>query len=247
MNAPTATFDQIEWRVDSKPFERNGSHSCRYVPYLDAAGVAAMLDAWVGPFNWSDRYEHSTFVGKPALICVLSVRETKDDAWVGKTDVGVPSNSSPEKGMLSDAFKRAATLKWGVGRNVYEMPTVWAPCDVDNKGNARPNKQTMGGIKAALAQAGVNVEGEGRAREADEEETRPAPATKERVKEVSDLAKQAGIVAWVQDQGFGWPWSDEACNAIERKAADVFEAENDGTRVQEDDMTVQALPIGGGV
>lgn len=73
------------------------------------------------------------------------------------------------------------------------------------------------------------------------------PASKERVAEVTELGKQAGLVGWVKDQGFSWPWSEEACNAIERKAADVFEEEHTGAAVQEDDMTVPALAIGDGV
>jgi hypothetical protein len=29
---------------------------------------------------------------------------------------------------MSDAFKRAA-VKWGIGRYLYRLPNVWAPCE----------------------------------------------------------------------------------------------------------------------
>lgn len=38
------------------------------------------------------------------------------------------------KGTVSDAFKRAASLKWGVARNVYLLPSLWAVCKVSSSG-----------------------------------------------------------------------------------------------------------------
>lgn len=154
MSAPPVKLADVEWRVDSKP--RDGQ--ARFVPYVDAATTARLLDEWVGPENWSDRYEVANLGGKESLWCHLSVR--LNDDWVTKTDVGVPSNMEGQKGMVSDAFKRAACLKWGVARNVYELPTMWAPCREDARGNAWPNDQTLPTILRKLkAQGFTDAEG----------------------------------------------------------------------------------------
>jgi len=40
-------------------------------------------------------------------------------------------------------------------------------------------------------------------------------------------AADANIGAWVKDQGFGWPWSRAACDAIEAQAAKVLKEERE--------------------
>lgn len=125
--APNAPLAEVEWRVDGQPkVDQGKAPVCRFVPYLDAVIIAKLLDEWVGAENWSDTYETGAVSGKEAMWCHLSIRV--GDAWVTKTDIGVPSNFEPQKGSVSDAFKRAACLKWGVGRNVYDLPTLWAVC-----------------------------------------------------------------------------------------------------------------------
>lgn len=149
--APTAPLKDVEWRVDGKP----SGAKARFVPYLNAPTVASLLDQWVGAANWSDRYE-PVAQGK-GLWCHLSVRAGAE--WVTKTDIGVPSNFEGEKGQVSDAFKRVACLKWGVGRNVYDLPTLWAPCRVDAKGNAWPNDETLPHIQKQLKALGFDASG----------------------------------------------------------------------------------------
>ena len=153
--APDAPLTLVEWRVDGKPFDRDGKKLARFVPYLDAAAVATLLDEWVGPGAWRDAYEPTTLDGKAALWCHLSVLD--DGVWVTKTDVGVASNFEAQKGMVSDAFKRAACLKWGAGRNVYDLPVVSAPCLVrsSQRGEqAYPSKDTHAYITRTLANLG---------------------------------------------------------------------------------------------
>lgn len=155
--APSVPLARVEWRVDGKPTGDASDTRCRFVPYLDARDIAELLDDWVGPANWCDHYEAGVIDGKPAMWCHLSIRV--GDEWVTKTDVGVPSNFEGQKGAVSDAFKRAGCLKWGVGRNVYELPTLWAPCRVDQKGNAWPNERSLGSIRSQLRQAGLDDQG----------------------------------------------------------------------------------------
>jgi len=138
-SAPRAEFDDIEWRVDSAPYPRGNGHVARFVPYLKAHSVARMLDEWVGVDGWSDRY---VVVGK-ALECHLTVGD------VTKVDAGVSPGGDDNmavKGTYSDAFKRCASIKWGVGRNVYALEGVWAPVDVKTRGDketARENDLSL--------------------------------------------------------------------------------------------------------
>lgn len=159
MSAPPVPLNEVEWRVDGPASDgRNGGKQCRFVPYVNAPIVSRLLDEWVGEFRWQDRYEPTTLDGKPALFCFLSIR-TDDGEWVTKEDVGVPSNFEGQKGMVSDAFKRAACLKWGVARNVYDLPTLWAPCELDRKGNPRPSKDSLPAILRQLKQKGYEATG----------------------------------------------------------------------------------------
>jgi hypothetical protein len=147
-NAPDVPLSKVEWRVDGRPYKSR----VRVVPYIDARDVAEMLDEWVGPANWKDKYSDHPIAGKPAEMCMLSVRV--GDEWVTKQDVGVPSNFESQKGTVSDAFKRVATIKWGVGRNVYELPAdIWVPCDVkDDK--AYLNDKSLPAIHEELRKRG---------------------------------------------------------------------------------------------
>ena len=148
--APDAPLAEVEWRVDGRP---NGNR-CRYVPYLSATTVARLLDEWVGPARWKDDYEQS-HLGK-GLWGIVSIQF--GDEWVTKKDVGVPSQFEAEKGTVSDAFKRVACIKWGVGRNVYSLPNVWAPCRVDDKGRAWPTDATLPAIRNELKKLGYEAE-----------------------------------------------------------------------------------------
>lgn len=155
--APDVLLADVKWRVDGKP--TGDGKACRYVPYIDATTAARLLDEWVGSHNWRDAYEPITLDGKQALYCHLSVRgvfdlQTGHSDWVTKTDVGVASNFEGQKGMVSDAFKRVCSIKWGVARNVYRLPTLWAPCRTDAKGNAWPVDETIPEIIKKLTAAG---------------------------------------------------------------------------------------------
>jgi len=141
--APEAQWDDIEWRVDSAPYERNGEWSARFVPYLKAPSVARLLDEWVGPEAWTDEYVPS---GR-GLECHLTI------LGITKVDVGVAPSGEDTlavKGIYSDAFKRVASIKWGVGRNVYQLEGVWAPVrvvDKDGKKQARATDESFAALK----------------------------------------------------------------------------------------------------
>lgn len=100
-----------QWRVQS--FSKN-KPLCSCVAYIDARDVMDRLDEVVGPENWQDKYE----VINGQLFCSIGIY--LNDQWVWKTDTGTESQTEKEKGLVSDAFKRAA-VKWGVGRFLYDL------------------------------------------------------------------------------------------------------------------------------
>ena len=121
---------EIKWlpRITTKkgpngqkvPIERNGQRVAGCMAHIDARDVMNRLDDVVGAGNWSDEYQASA-IGK-GVECRLTV------LGVSKVDVGIPSDTEPEKGAYSDALKRAA-VKFGIGRHLYDIDTQWLPFD----------------------------------------------------------------------------------------------------------------------
>lgn len=120
--------EDVNWRIQGKPFERNGEHFAMALAFIDARDVMDRLDEVVGPANWQDGYEE-TPTGR--VICKLAIRNGED--WNVKADGAGATAVEGEKGGLSDAFKRAA-VKWGIGRYLYRMDAPWVKCTLNNKG-----------------------------------------------------------------------------------------------------------------
>jgi len=114
----------VHWRVGAtnakklgcKPWEATKGIA---LAYIDARDVMKRLDEVCGD-DWQVRYP---FKG----CCEVGIKINNEWVWrsngAGETDV------EGEKGMYSDAFKRAAVL-WGVGRYLYYLPNKW--CDLEN-------------------------------------------------------------------------------------------------------------------
>ncbi len=136
--------DAIHWRAQSVT-DKNGGAALA-LAYLDARDVMDRLDNAVGPENWQDRYEETA---KGRLICTLSIRV--GDEWISKSDGAGNTDVEGDKGAISDALKRAA-VKWGIGRYLYDLENVWAPCELGTNGKWRkwkPEADTK--FAAALA------------------------------------------------------------------------------------------------
>ncbi len=84
----------------------------RDLTYIDARYVMSRLDE-LGGENWQDRYEDRA---DGSVRCGIGV--LVDGEWVWKWDVGDPSDIEANKGVHSEAFKRAA-VKWGIARDLY--------------------------------------------------------------------------------------------------------------------------------
>lgn len=156
--APPVPLADVSWRIDSAPYERDSSPTgwvARWVPYIDASTVAQLLDEWVGPDNWSDAYEKTEVLGHQALECVITIQF--GDKLVTKRDIGVsPKGNDADmdvKGIYSDAFKRCGIIKFGVGRNVYSMQSVWAPVKVRDRDGKKQAVEAAESLPAILEQA----------------------------------------------------------------------------------------------
>lgn len=116
--------EAVHWRAQT--LTRNGDKALA-LAYLDARDVMDRLDAVCGPSNWQSEI---TETPKGRVICRLGIRI--GDQWVWKSDGAGDTAVEGEKGGISDALKRAA-VHWGVGRYLYRLDSVWAPCETKEK------------------------------------------------------------------------------------------------------------------
>ncbi|WP_375413060.1 Rad52/Rad22 family DNA repair protein [uncultured Bradyrhizobium sp.] len=129
--APFAA-EEIEWRVGSTTTDKSKGMAWAYI---DARAVMDRLDGVCGPENWQCNY--SPAPGN-SIICNIGVRMPGGD-WIWKADGAGATDVEGEKGMLSDALKRAA-VRWGVGRYLYEMKSPWVELEEGRNGRAGPIK-----------------------------------------------------------------------------------------------------------
>jgi hypothetical protein len=101
--------NQIKWRASNF----NGDKSTALL-YLDARDVMDRLDDVFGIGRWTTDYKDLD----TRCVCKLSV-SFDGWGWVHKSDVGTQSTFEGEKGMYSDALKRAA-VQFGIGRYLYD-------------------------------------------------------------------------------------------------------------------------------
>jgi hypothetical protein len=107
----------IDWRLGATNKDKTKGMA---LAYIDARTVMDRLDSVCGPDNWQCHY---TPAPGNALICNLGVRVPSGD-WIWKADGAGATDVEGEKGMMSDALKRAA-VRWGVGRYLYELGSPW--------------------------------------------------------------------------------------------------------------------------
>lgn len=107
--------------------KKTGKEKQYSISYITARTVMNRLDTVVGPANW-----YTKFLSIPAsknVECTLFLRV--DGEWIGKSDIGTPSDIEPDKGAVSDALKRAA-VHWGIGRELYQEGTADLSAHDDN-------------------------------------------------------------------------------------------------------------------
>lgn len=140
--------DLVSWRAQN--VTADGSKALALC-YIDARDVMKRLDHVTTPAGWEDRYEETI---KGRLVCTLSLKI--DGVWVAKADGAGDTDVEGDKGAISDAFKRAA-VKWGIGRYLYDVDAVWAPCESYEKNNKRYWKAWKPGARGMFDQALAKV------------------------------------------------------------------------------------------
>lgn len=107
--------------VEVRPAEaRNGKTTL--LLYQDARCGMNILDETLGTLGWQKEY----YEAKGLLMCKIGVRNPVNGEWLWKSDTGSESNIEADKGLASDAFKRAA-VSWGIGRELYTAPKIVVP------------------------------------------------------------------------------------------------------------------------
>ena len=95
--------------------------------YKDARVDQKILDEVFGVFGW--KRSHAQIGGE--MFCTVEVWDDEKKEWIGKQDVGTPSNMEQVKGLVSDSFKRAC-FNLGIGRELYTAPFIWIPASKVN-------------------------------------------------------------------------------------------------------------------
>lgn len=117
--------EAISWRAQS--VTKDGTKAMA-LAYIDSRDVRRRLNEVLGHSNWTNKFMDC---GDGKLACELSARV--DGEWITKTDGAGSTDVEAEKGAFSSALKRAA-VAFGVGEYLYDMPTIWVPCESYEKG-----------------------------------------------------------------------------------------------------------------
>jgi hypothetical protein len=111
--------EEIDWRIGSTNADKTQGMA---LAYMDARAVMDRFDGVCGPDGWQNNYTPGV---NGSIICNIGVLMPCGE-WIWKADGAGATDVEGEKGMLSDALKRAA-VRWGVGRYLYEMKSPWVP------------------------------------------------------------------------------------------------------------------------
>lgn len=126
INFPLLQKQQIEVKV-----KKVTAKGAILLLYKTARTDMDILDSTVGPQNWTNDYREI----KGNLYCGVAIRFGEE--WIWKWDCGIESRSdgdgNEKKGEASDAFKRAG-FRWGIGRELYTAPFIFASLPTEKQG-----------------------------------------------------------------------------------------------------------------
>ena len=105
--------------VDVRPAEAKDGRKATLLLYQDARCAMNILDSTLGPTSWQREYYEAAGL----LFCKIGIYDSESNQWLWKSDTGSKSNIEEDKGLASDAFKRAA-VAWGIGRELYTAPRI---------------------------------------------------------------------------------------------------------------------------
>lgn len=124
LREPFAASD-IEWKPGAVTRDKKKALA---MAYLTNRAIQDRLDDVCGPANWKNTFKAGPDGG---VLCGIAVNVTGDPLaphWVVKWDGAENTEFESVKGGLSGAMKRAA-VQWGIGRYLYDLPSVWVPLD----------------------------------------------------------------------------------------------------------------------
>ena len=130
LSKPFRTLRPDEIEVRQCGDEQNGR--LKLLLYQDARCAQNLLDEYAGCMNWQKEY----YEAKGLLFCRIGIRDEGTKEWVWKSDTGSESNIEADKGLASDAFKRAA-VAWGIGRELYTAPEIKVSVTEKDKYNGK--------------------------------------------------------------------------------------------------------------
>jgi len=116
-------FDKkdIQWRVQR--LTKDGTAGLA-LAYINVRQVQDRLNEVMGT-DWQTK--HEVFGAK--TICSLGLK--LDEEWVWRSDGAGDTQFEADKGAISDSLKRAA-VSFGIGRHLYDLPSVWIKCETYN-------------------------------------------------------------------------------------------------------------------
>lgn len=135
---PLLNKDQIEVRVGQV-----SAKGCTLLLYKTSRTDAEILDKVVGQGNWQKRFYTLQGVGvgdsvRSIVVCSVGIYDEDRHEWVWKDDSGTESQVEQDKGVCSDAFKRAAGGScWGIGRELYYTGFIFAKVPTQQKTNGK--------------------------------------------------------------------------------------------------------------
>jgi hypothetical protein len=124
LRQPFAAED-IEWKPGAVTRDKKKALA---MAYLTNRAIQDRLDDVCGPANWKNTFRPGPDGG---VLCGLSINVSGDPLaprWVTKWDGAENTEFESVKGGLSGAMKRAA-VHWGIGRYLYDLPSVWVNLD----------------------------------------------------------------------------------------------------------------------
>lgn len=121
--------EEIDWKVQRSGIKGSDPWAM-VVPFVDARAIMKRLDEIAGPENWQTKLVPTS----NGMLCELSLRI--EGEWVSKMDGSDETDYEPFKGGISKALVRAA-VHWGIGRELYNRPNVFARFVERNTAGAR--------------------------------------------------------------------------------------------------------------
>lgn len=111
--------------------------------YKTSRTDAEILDQIVGVGNWQKKFYTLQGVGigdnmRSIVVCSVGIYDEDKNEWVWKDDSGTESQVEQDKGICSDAFKRASGGScWGIGRELYYTGFLFVPATTKKKDNGK--------------------------------------------------------------------------------------------------------------